>query len=55
VTFSAGGAERQATAVSTWILSASGDQLAGSLERRLEGIDATRHGPQPLTGSRIRP
>jgi hypothetical protein len=55
VTMNMGGAEQQATAVSTWILSPAGDQLTGSLERRLEGVNMRAYGPQRLTGSRVRP
>ena len=51
---SAGGAERTMTAVSIWVFKPSGDQLVGTLERKIEGAAAT-HGPLPLSGSRVRP
>lgn len=54
VSFNMRGTERQAIAVSTWILQADGDQIRGSLERRLEGINEGL-GRLPLTGNRIRP
>ena len=48
------GGERSMTAISIWTLEPSGDQLSGTLERRLEGAPTRGHGPLPLTGSRAR-
>jgi len=49
------GGERTMTAISVWVLKPAGDQLAGTLERKLEGAPSPGHGPLPLTGSRVRP
>ena len=55
VTMSMGsGGERTMIAVSTWVLKPDGDQLGGSLERRLEGAPAAGNGPLPLSGTRVR-
>ena len=48
------GEERDAVSVSTWILDASGDQLDGSVERKIEGLDAPAGGPQPVKGQRAK-
>ncbi len=54
VTFTTeGGVKREATAVTTWVLRPAGDDLAGSLERHVEGSRATPT-PRPVTGRRIR-
>jgi hypothetical protein len=49
-----GGATRTMTAISIWIFRPVGDELSGTLERRLEGGPGAGHGALPLTGSRIR-
>jgi hypothetical protein len=46
------GEERKATAVSTWMLRATGDSLGGTVERRLEGFEMGNQGPQPVSGIR---
>lgn len=46
------GNEHTAISVSTWSLSATGDTLEGTVERRLEGFDAPSAGAQPVTGTR---
>jgi hypothetical protein len=57
VTVDMQGERREATAVGTWVFRVNGDALGGSLERRieLEGRSGrTSHGPQSLTGVRVR-
>ena len=49
-----GGGERTMVAISTWVLKPDGDQLGGSLERRLEGAPGAGNGPLPLSGTRVR-
>jgi len=46
------GDEREATAVSTWVLEAKGDILEGTVERRLEDVDMRPQAPRPVTGTR---
>lgn len=46
------GSEREATVVNTWTFGVKGDSLAGSVDRKLEGVDAPGAGPLPITGSR---
>lgn len=53
-TLNINGAEQKATSVSTWTLRAKGDQLEGTLERTIEGVDAHSPGPRPVTGSRLK-
>jgi hypothetical protein len=51
------GAVRQATSVSTWTLTATGETLNGTLARRIEGIDDVElpaTDPQPVSGTRAR-
>lgn len=48
------GEQKDVTSISTWTLSANGDALEGTLERRLEGMDAPTGGPQPVTGTRVK-
>lgn len=48
------GEVKEVTSISTWILSANGDALEGTVERRLEGMDTPSRGPQPVSGSRIK-
>jgi len=43
---------REATAVSTWTLFASGDVLSGTLARTVEGLDAAGSTPGQVTGTR---
>lgn len=45
---------KEVTSISTWTLNANGDALEGTVERRLEGMDAPSRGPQPVTGTRIK-
>jgi hypothetical protein len=54
-TLSLNGDERETTAVSTWTLVARGDTLSGTVERRLEGLEAHSQGPAPVTGTRRKP
>jgi hypothetical protein len=48
------GEVKEVTSISTWILTAKGDALDGTVERRLEGMDMPSRGPQPVTGTRIK-
>lgn len=48
------GEERKTTAVSTWMLRATGDSLGGTVERKLEGLEIGNQGPQPVSGIRLR-
>ena len=48
------GEEKEVTSISTWTLVAKGDALEGTVERRLEGMDAPSRGPQPVTGTRLK-
>ena len=50
----ANGDVKDVTSISTWILSATGDALTGTVERRIEGMDAPSRGPQPVSGTRIK-
>ena len=50
----ANGDVKDVTSISTWILSATGDALTGTVERKIEGMDAPSRGPQPVSGTRIR-
>jgi hypothetical protein len=57
VTVDIRGNRREATAVGTWVLRVNGDELSGSLERRIElaGSESQMsHGPQALRGTRVR-
>ena len=45
---------KEVTSISTWTLTARGDALEGTVERRLEGMDAPGRGPQPVSGTRIK-
>lgn len=49
------GTEREATAVSTWRLRASGDTLSGTVARRLEDLNVPPQEPGPVRGTRQRP
>ena len=53
VTFTSPSGKRGVIAVSTWVLQPSGDQLSGTLDRRVEGIDVANPGPQRLSGQRL--
>ncbi|HXI20531.1 MAG TPA: hypothetical protein VNH46_05575 [Gemmatimonadales bacterium] len=46
------GDEQDATAVSTWVLQATGDSLSGTVARRIEGFDMATQPPNPVTGTR---
>jgi hypothetical protein len=48
------GEEREVTSISTWTLAATGDQLTGTVARRIEGADVPSAGPEPVTGSRLK-
>lgn len=48
------GEQKEVTSISTWTLTAKGDALDGTLERRIEGMDTPTRGPQPVTGTRVR-
>lgn len=54
VTINMNGNEQEATSVSTWILAATGDQLEGSVDRKIEGFDGPGGGAQPVTGKRVK-
>ena len=53
VTVNINGAEQQGVAVATWTLGATGDQLEGTVDRKLEGVDGPPLQPQPVTGKRL--
>lgn len=53
-TLNINGAERQATSVSTWTFKVAGDALEGSVERRIEGMQSSGTGPQPIKGTRLK-
>jgi hypothetical protein len=53
-TLNINGAEQQATSVATWTLEAHGDELEGTVARKLEGVDTPSGGPQPVTGTRLK-
>ena len=46
------GTHSEATVISTWVLSAAGDRLEGTVARKVEGIDSAFQGAEPVTGSR---
>ena len=48
------GEVKEVTSISTWTLTANGDELSGTVERRIEGLDAPSRGPQPVSGTRIK-
>jgi len=48
------GNEQEGVSIGTWSLSAIGDQLTGTVSRRVEGFDMPSPGPQPVTGTRAR-
>ena len=48
------GESKDVTSISTWTLTAKGDALEGTVERRIEGMDAPSRGPQPVSGTRIK-
>ena len=48
------GEVKEVTSISTWTLTADGDALSGTVERKLEGMDAPSRGPQPVSGARIK-
>lgn len=51
-TLNTDGNEREAVAVSTWTLSATGDAIEGTVERRIEGFPEGDQTPQPVKGTR---
>ena len=48
------GEMKEVTSISTWSLTAQGDALEGTVERRIEGMEMPSRGPQPVTGTRIK-
>jgi hypothetical protein len=48
------GDAKEVTSISTWTLTAKGDALDGTVERKLEGMEAPSRGPQPVSGTRIK-
>ncbi len=46
------GVEREAMAVSTWILHVTGETLDGTVETTIEGMEMGLQEPMPVTGSR---
>ena len=51
-TLNTDGNEREAVALSTWTLSASGDAIEGTVARRIEGFPEGDQDPQPVKGTR---
>lgn len=49
-----GATQREAVSISTWAVTAAGDSLTGTLDRRMEGMSLSTGGPQPVKGSRKR-
>lgn len=54
-TININGNERETTAISTWVLEAEGDSLAGTVSRRLEGMEAYSSGAEAVVGRRTKP
>jgi len=54
VSININGESREATAISTWTLTAKGDKLEGTLARRVGGAEIPAQAPQPVTGSRVK-
>jgi len=50
----ANGDVREVTSISTWTLTANGDALEGTVERKLEGMDMPSRGPGPVSGTRTK-
>jgi len=46
------GEVQKATVVSSWKLGVTGDSLAGTVERKIDGFDMGNSGPQPVSGVR---
>lgn len=46
------GEERDINVVSTWVLTVTGDSIAGTVQRRIEGFEAMGQEPQQVTGTR---
>ena len=53
VTVNMNGVEQKGTAVATWTLGVEGDQLEGTVDRKLEGVSGPSAGPQPISGTRL--
>jgi hypothetical protein len=53
-TLNMNGAERQVTSTSTWKLTVAGEEISGTVDRKVEGVDMPSAGPQPVKGSRIK-
>ncbi len=49
------GEERDINVISTWTLTATGDNLAGTVQRQIEGFDGLAQDPQPVSGARQKP
>lgn len=47
------GSEEEMTSVSTWVLDVSGTGLAGTVDRKVQGMNMPEVGPQPVTGKRV--
>ncbi|MBL8986769.1 MAG: hypothetical protein JNJ80_10900, partial [Gemmatimonadetes bacterium] len=54
VVINTNGDEQEATSISTWSLGAKGDQLEGTIDRKIEGHDGPGGGAQPVTGKRVK-
>jgi hypothetical protein len=52
VTLNINGSEQKATSVATWVLRVNGERLEGTVDRKVEGMEAHAAGPQPITGTR---
>ena len=46
------GEERDINVVSTWVLTVTGDAIAGTVQRQIEGFAGMGQEPQPVTGKR---
>ncbi len=51
-TLNMNGEESQRTSITTWTFTPEGDQLSGTLERAIEGIEMQMGGPQAFKGTR---
>ena len=53
-TINMNGDAKEVTSISTWTLTATGDTLEGTVERKLEGMEMPSRGPGPVSGTRIK-
>ncbi len=51
-TINVNGQENEATVVSTWVLQAKGDSLAGTVQRKIDSPHAGPQEPRPVSGVR---